>query len=226
MGAGALRLSSLYVHPVARRRGIASAVLSMVYDACRAEGLHGFRLDTHWTWQRTVRYYLGQALWVTPWKHALGFARLSYLPRYEVLENGGELTFLIADSEGPGAGCTDGGSTAMVPLLVAGNAGGRLRLREPERYRRMRDERDVVRLYARSTLALHLAVRGWPLVRGEEEWSEAAWSCDIGEPEGLAYKIGIFERVAREEGWRVESPYADCQVLPFGDRENSDALPG
>lgn len=231
IGAGALRLSSLYVHPVARRRGIASAVLDMVYDACRAEGLHGFRLDTHWTWQRTVRYYLGQGLWVTSWKHALGFGRLSYLPRYEVMETDGELTFLIADSEGPGEGPTSGdGATAMVPLLVAGNAGGRLRLRETERYQRMRDERDAVRLYARSTLALHLAVRGWPLVRGEEEWSEAAWSCDIGEPEGLAYKIGIFERVAREEGWCVESPYADGRVVPFGERfgerENSDAVSG
>ncbi|WP_031487861.1 hypothetical protein [Streptomyces bicolor] len=86
------------------------------------------------------------------------------------------MTFLVADAEG-----------RLLPLLVAGSDGGRLRLRETEHCRRMADERDAVRLYARATPALHLAVRGLPLVRGEEEWAEAHWSCDIGEPEG---KIG------------------------------------
>lgn len=195
-GVGALRVSSLYVHPVARRQGLASAVLETVYKACRAEELHGFRLDTHWTWQASVRYYLGRGLWVTSWKHALELARLSCLPRYEVREGEGELTFLVDGPQG------------LVPLLVAGGGDGRLRLRETEEYRRMADDRGAVRLYARSTLALHLATRGWPLVRGEEEGAEGSRWCDIGEPEGLAYKIGVFERVAREDGWRVESPYA------------------
>jgi hypothetical protein len=60
-------------------------------------------------------------------------------------------------------------------------------------------------------LALHLAVRGLPLVRGETEAARADRWCDIGEPEGLAYKIGIFERVAREDGWRVAGPYTDTR---------------
>ncbi|BBC37344.1 uncharacterized protein SGFS_086380 [Streptomyces graminofaciens] len=88
-GIGALPVWSLYVHPVARRRGLASAALDTVYEACRAEGLHGFRLDAYWTWQSSVRHYLVRGLWVTSWKHALGFARLSYLPPYEVRENRG-----------------------------------------------------------------------------------------------------------------------------------------
>ncbi|MGW0707639.1 GNAT family N-acetyltransferase [Streptomyces sp. NPDC002643] len=240
MGGGALRVSSLYVHPVARRRGLASLTLDTVYEACRAEGLHGFRLDAHWTWQASVRYYLGRRLWVTSWKHALGLARLSYLPRYEVRADEEELTFLVADSPESssqpssqpssepwpgssadlrdpagrgGAALTTGAATPMVPLLVAGGHSGRLRLRETERYRKMPDRRDAVRLYARSTLALHLAVRGRPLVRGDEEAARADRWCDIGEPEGLAYKIGVFERVARENGWRVESPYADASSL-------------
>lgn len=203
MGAGALRVSSLYVHPVARRQGLASAALDTAYEACRAEEMNGFRLDTHWTWQASVRYYLGRGLWVTSWKHALGLARLSYLPRYEVRDCEGELTFLV---DGP---------RGMVPLLVAGSHGGRmrLRLRETGQYRRMADDRDAVRLYARSTLALHLATLGRPLVRGEAERAKAHRWCDIGEPEGLAYKIGVFERVAREDGWRVESPYTDASAL-------------
>jgi GNAT superfamily N-acetyltransferase len=84
IGSGALRISSLSVHPVARRKGLATAALDTVYEACRAAGLDGFRLDTYWTWQQTVRYYLGRRLWVTSWQHALGLARLSYLPQYEV----------------------------------------------------------------------------------------------------------------------------------------------
>ncbi|MFI1352081.1 GNAT family N-acetyltransferase [Streptomyces sp. NPDC020898] len=203
-GVGSLRVSSLYIHPVARRRGLASATLDTVYEACRAENLHGFRLDTCWTWQRSVRYYLNRGLWVTSWKHALGLARLSYLPRYEVRENGGELTFLVTgrEPEQREAG-------VMVPLLVADAVDGRLRLRETEQYSRIGNERNVVRHYARSTLALHLAVRGRPLVRGEEEWTKAVaggW-CDIGEPEGLARKIEVFERVAREDGWRLSGLY-------------------
>ncbi|WP_282701992.1 GNAT family N-acetyltransferase [Streptomyces sp. CC219B] len=202
-GTGALRVSSLYVHPVARRQGLASAALDLVHDACRAEGLHGFRLETHWTWQPTVRYYLGRRLWVTSWKHALGFARLSYLPRYEVRETAAdEVTFLVADGEGE-----------LVPLLVAGSGGGRLRLKETEWYGRMTEEGGAVGVYVRATLALHLAVRGRPLVRGKEEWARAHWSGDIGEPEGLAYRIGAFERVARESGWRVESPYGGLSLV-------------
>ncbi|MEU9448387.1 GNAT family N-acetyltransferase [Streptomyces sp. NPDC048277] len=200
LGAGALRVSSLYVHPVVRRRGVAAAALDTVYEACRAEGLCGFRLDAYWTWRESVRYYLARGLWVTSWKHALGFARLSYLPRYEVREVEGELVFLVRGEEE--------GSEPMA-LLSAGVDGKRLRLRETEAYRRLSERRDAMRLYALSTLALHLAVRGRPLVRGEEEWARAERSCDIGEPEGLAYKIGVFERVAREDGWRVESPYGD-----------------
>ncbi|WP_405879076.1 GNAT family N-acetyltransferase [Streptomyces sp. NBC_01136] len=208
-GAGALRVWSLYVHPVARRCGLAAAALGTVYDACRAEGLHGFRLDAHWTWQNSVRYYLARGLWVTSWKHALGFARLSYLPRYEVRESEdeGELTFLVAGS---------GGSAQWVPLLVAGDQGGRLRLRETAEYAGLPDERAAVRLYARSTLALHLAVRGRPLIRGEEEWADAGDWCDIGEPEGLAYRIGAFERTARDDGWRVDSPYGDGGAFGWG----------
>jgi hypothetical protein len=200
LGAGALRATSLYVHPVVRRRGVAAAALDTVYEACRAEGLYGFRLDTYWTWQESVRYYLARGLWVTSWKHALGFARLSYLPRYEVRETERELVLLIRGEEE---------GTEPTALLSAGVDGSWLRLRETEAYRRLSERRDAMRLYALSTLALHLAVRGRPLVRGEKEWARAERSCDIGQPEGLAYKIGVFERVAREDGWLVESPYGD-----------------
>lgn len=79
------------------------------------------------------------------------------------------------------------------------------------------------------------------MVRGETEAARADRWCDIGGPEGLAYKIGIFECVAREDGWRVDSPYIDAAALtrlgldsaarsPRSDRQvvarNPDAGPG
>ncbi|MPY50717.1 GNAT family N-acetyltransferase [Streptomyces sp. K1PN6] len=46
-GVGALRVSSLYVHPVARRRGLASAALDAVYAAAAQRSCAGF------AWTRT-----------------------------------------------------------------------------------------------------------------------------------------------------------------------------
>ena len=135
-----------------------------------------------------------------------GDDRRRYLHRYEIRESEGELAFVAS----PG----NDSDSDLVPLLAAGDIDGRLVLRETEQYRRLPDRLDTVRRYARSTLALHLAVRGRPLVRGEEERDRAHRSCDIGEPEGLAYKIRGFERVAREEGWRVEPPLPECGASP------------
>ncbi|MET9967543.1 GNAT family N-acetyltransferase [Streptomyces sp. NPDC006356] len=159
-GAGAVRVSSLYVHPVARQQGLASAALDIVYDVCRAEGLDGCR-------------------------GALGPAPRRREPPWPA------------------------------------------RLRETEEYRRRAKERDAVRLYARVTLALHLAVRRLPLVRGQEEWARAPWSCDIGEPEGLAYEIGVFEAGGAERRLTGgESVSAPAHGLTGRGGGNSDAYSG
>jgi hypothetical protein len=56
------------------------------------------------------------------------------------------------------------------------------------------------------TFALHLALAGWPLVRSEEAWEHRYHWSDGGEPEGLAYKIEIFEAVFRERGFEIRTP--------------------
>ena len=84
----------------------------------------------------------------------------------------------------------NGSGSDLVPLLAAGDIDGRLVLRETEQYRRLPDR------------------------LGEEERDRVHRSCDIGEPEGLAYKIGVFERVAREEERRVETPLPECGASP------------
>ncbi|MFF1794156.1 GNAT family N-acetyltransferase [Kitasatospora sp. NPDC058263] len=192
-GPGQLAVSSLYLRPDARGRGHAAAVLDEVYRAAAAEGMPGYRLDAHWTWQHAVRYYLRRGLWVVSWKHALGLARMPQLPSYRVREEDDRLLLLVSDAR-----------HGWVPLLAAGREGRWLRLDETAAYRQ---SDGWVHDFARSTLALHLALAGRPLVRGPQWWAEAwRWS-DTGEPEGLAYKIEHFERLARDAGRRVVSPY-------------------
>ncbi|WP_438485853.1 GNAT family N-acetyltransferase [Streptomyces sp. S186] len=192
-----LGLSSLYVHPAARRTGLARRALDAVHHAALAAGLNGFQLHTHWVWQPTIRWYLARGLWVTSWKHDLGLSRLARLPRYEVARTPQGLTFSV----------DDGGT--MVPLLHAGRDGDTLRLRRTPEYRRRAAERqrhDTTLFYAGTTLALHLALAGRPLVRDARAWEAAPGSSDIGHPEGLARKIRIFEESARRDGWLVRTP--------------------
>ncbi|WP_459650846.1 GNAT family N-acetyltransferase [Kitasatospora sp. Ki12] len=182
-GPGQLAVSSLYVSPAARGRGLAAGALDEVYAAAAAEGLPGFRLEAHWTWRPAVDYYLRRGLWVVGWKRALSLARMPQLPSYRVREEDGRLLLLVADR-----------LHGWVPILAAGQEGRWLRLDETADYRGVDG---WVHEYARSTLALHLALAGFPLVRGPQWWAEAwRWS-DAGEPEGLAYRIEEFERAAR-----------------------------
>ncbi|MGW2251660.1 GNAT family N-acetyltransferase [Kitasatospora sp. NPDC001660] len=205
-----LAVSSLYLRPEARGCGLAAGVLDDVYAAAAAEGLPGFRLEAHWTWQHAVRYYLRRGLWVVGWKHSLALARMPQLPRYRVREEDGRLLLLVED-----------GAHGWVPLLAAGREGRWLRLDETAAYR---GADGWVHGYARSTLALHLALAGRPLVRGPQWWAEAwRWS-DTGEPEGLAYKIEHFEQLAAAAGRRFVTPYRP--VSPGEQRARRDAGAG
>jgi len=59
---------------------------------------------------------------------------------------------------------------------------------------------------APGTFAVHLALAGWPLIRSKENWEHRYRWSDAGEPEGLAYKIEIFEAVSRKRGFEVRTP--------------------
>lgn len=206
-GPGQSAVSSLYLRPAVRGRGLAATALDQVYRAATAEGLPGYRLEAHWTWQHAVRYYLRRGLWVVSWKHAVGLARMPQLPPYRVREEEGRLVLLIADRPSEPAG-------GWTPLLSAGREGRWLRLDETAAHRQADG---WVRDYARSTLALHLALAGHPLVRGPQRWAEAwRWS-DAGEPEGLAYRIEHVERSARDGGRPVTTPYRPTAAGTAGD---------
>ena len=53
--------------------------------------------------------------------------------------------------------------------------------------------------------ALHLALAGWPLIRSDQLWREHRYA-DGGPPEALAYKIEVFEAVARRYGFVAPTP--------------------
>ncbi len=188
-GAGQLAVSSLYLRPSARGRGLAAAALDHVYRAATAEGLPGYGLEAHWAWRHAVHYYLRRGLWVVSWKHAIGFTRMPQLPPHRVQEDGDRLVLLVAERPS-----RDPAGEVWTPLLTAGREGRWLRLDETAAYRQTDG---WVHGYARSTIALHLALTGRPLVRGPQWWAEAwRWS-DTGEPEGLAHRIEQLGRPAR-----------------------------
>jgi GNAT superfamily N-acetyltransferase len=193
-GVGMVTISSLYVLPSHRRRGIAAAVLRKSHGAVRAHGGRCLRVPAYWSWQPAVRFYLGMGLWLLNWKHSLVFAFRDDLPSFRVDADDREARLSLAR----------GG--AFEPILSAARDGDRLRWTELPPYAERVEQRAELRHRAPGTFALALAVRGFPLIRSHERWAERhSWS-DGGEPEGLAYKIERFEAWDRKSGWEVRTP--------------------
>lgn len=178
-----LPLWSLYVHASRRGRGIAGRALRAVHRAARRAGMHGVRLETHWAWQRSVRFYLAQGMWVVGWKRALAFSWLDELPAYAIDARDDRVTLSVARDE------------RRVDWLTATRRGALVI-----------EEHAAVPIEAHATLALALATRGWPLVRSAAHWTRRHASADVGEVEGLAMKIARFEALARDLGWDVRTP--------------------
>lgn len=198
-----LFVHSLYVLPEHRRRGCASRLLARAAEAAARQGLQGVRLGTSWTWQESLRFYAAQGFQVYMWKHDLQLVLLpGSRPRFETHADEARLELRDPDDQ-------------LQASLTARRDGDRLVL-EPF-------ETDDIELAHRApgTLALHLALAGWPLVRSEAEWARRYDWSDAGQPEGLAYKIGAFERVAREAGWRVDTVEIPglARWLAWGDGE-------
>jgi len=184
-----ISLSSLYVEPALRGRGLARQALEAVFRAAVASGAGGMRLDASWTWQPSVRFYARIGMWVWMWKHNLVFTWQQGLPPYRVEIGESEARFLIRRDE---EWCT---------AITARHLGDRLGWEQEAL-----DPPDEAYHCAPGTFALHLALAGWPLIRSEETWERRHHWCDAGQPEGLAYKIEIFEAVDRQRGFDVRTP--------------------
>ncbi len=185
-----LTVSSLYVWPDRRGRGVASRVLDGIAGLASGNALVGVRLSTSWTWQNSLRFYLARGFWVRLWKHDIEL----------VLEPGLPERWFRIDEDVASLGVIDRGQSRV--LYEARREGDRLILAEPSA-----DDLDAeLRFLASGTFSLLLALAGWPLVRSEEHWIRRYDGSDAGIIEGLAYKIGCFEQVAREHEWAVDTP--------------------
>jgi GNAT superfamily N-acetyltransferase len=183
-----LHVSSLYTFAAHRGRGVAGAALDQLARAAVRHDLHGIRLATCWTWQQALRFYLARGFWVRSWKHDIQLVLDPRMPTPRFVVDG--------DAASLDAVGVDG---AILPLCRARRQNDLLLLDEV-----VRDESDLGWI-AIGTFAMHLAFAGWPLIRSEAEWAKRWYSSDMGEPEGLAYKIGVFEEVARDRGWVVDT---------------------
>jgi GNAT superfamily N-acetyltransferase len=189
LGGSLLTISSLYVEPAERRRNVARRALEAVYRAALANGGGGIRLDTSWSWQPSVRFYARIGMWAWMWKHCLVFTWQPELPPYRVEIGEAEARFLIQQDD------------RWRAVVTARHLGERLGWEEDVPRKPIQMAHCVP-----GTFAVHLALAGWPLVRSEEAWENRYNWSDAGDPEGLAYKIEIFEAVDRERGFDVRTP--------------------
>ncbi len=210
-----LRVSSLYVFPELRRGGVGTLVMSTLEGAARLLGFAGIRLETEWLWQGAVRFYLRQGYWVANWKHGLSLVRYREDPGYRVRSDPGQMTFSLC-VRADGEGGADKASTRDTPtaLISARRRGDALIWEAHPSAWAAEGSAEGPRASPTSTFALWLAVSGWPLVRGPSEWEQRHRWGDAGLPEGLAYKIGIFEAYARHLGLRVDTPRIPGLVYP------------
>lgn len=193
LGRALLPIGSLYVLPAHRDRGLATRALEACHRAAMQYELHGIVLNTDWTWQRSLRFYMARKLWVRMWKHDLALVWMRDLPEYRVLATEERAEFQLHAGD-------------WQTLLRATRLGERLVWEECEALLVRREPFDEVYHLAPGTFALNLALRGWPLIRSTAAWEERYQSSDAGEPEGLAYKIQVFEAVSRKKNYLVDTP--------------------
>lgn len=203
LGTTLLRLSSLYVFPSHRGRGVGARALARLFEVLEPRGL-GLRLETSWTWQRAVRFYLRAGFWLQFWRHDLAFRWYPERPAP------------ILHADGPRATLSVELGGQRVELMRAERLPVGLVLREghvlhDERIRELAGD-------AESTFSLWLALDGWPLNR-PGPGRERARQSDAGAPEGLAERIVVWEAWDRKHGWRIDAPR-----IPGLDYRSWDAL--
>jgi len=191
-GACDLRVSSLYVFPEHRGRGVGGRALTRL-AAILGKQRAGFRLDTCWSWQRTVRFYLRAGLWIYMWKRDLTFCGAATLPRPRIEVGAAEATLSVLRGE------------EWVVLARARRQGEGV-VFDPFDHALAKDPRvDAACYMADSTLALAIALEGWPLQASPGVWGKSYYA-DAGAAEALAYKIVMWEAWDRAHNWIVETP--------------------
>ncbi len=191
-GVADMRVWSLYVLRSRRGLGTGRRALDRLREIAGAEKL-GVRLDTCWSWQRTVRFYLRAGMWAQMWKHDLTLRWDARCPPRVIDVGPDEATLTVTHHGEP------------VVLSRARRRGDRLELDPTERALLGDEALGGAAHSAAPTLALAVALEGWPLIQSQEAWDQHH-QADGGPPESLAYKISTWEAWDRHHGWRVETP--------------------
>ncbi|MBI4820975.1 MAG: GNAT family N-acetyltransferase [Deltaproteobacteria bacterium] len=191
LGATALHLGDLYVFPTDRGLGVTRAALGQLRDALGRRGM-SLRLHADWTWQRSTRLYVRMGMWLRMWKRGLQFDWRANVPPpiFGIHRAEARLSAIVGGAE--------------VVLQRATRAGDMLELEYQEPSFGPESPLYEASHYSASTLALGLALAGWPLLRSTH--SELSRYADAGPPEALARKIVVWEAYDRSLGWRVETP--------------------
>jgi GNAT superfamily N-acetyltransferase len=184
-GPPALWLYSLYLLPEYRRRGQGRYLMQALFRLANEFGFGGLTLETRWVWSSAVRFYLNCGFSVRHWKDDLCLERLCEKPGYRVRFKGDEARYF---SEG-----------LPKPLIIARHRGERLEWEEHQLP-------GIDLVHPAATLALWLAVAGWPLIRSRQDWERRGHWCDVGWPEGLAHRIQQYEAETRHYGFPVGTP--------------------
>jgi len=190
LGSSRLRLSSLYVFPNHRRCGAATRALDRLRAVFGNRG-YGIRLETCWSWQSAVGFYLRRGFWLRMWKRELDFYADPDVPP-AIVHVSDQTASISIDLES---------ERIVLAQAERANEGLTFNLSDNHPDSRVRE----LAWDASSTLSLVLALRGWPLIRSQELWDECRGS-DAGAPEALAHRIAIWEAWDRERGFRVETP--------------------
>jgi GNAT superfamily N-acetyltransferase len=201
-GSPRVHLASFYVLPSLRGQGVGRRAMARLREVCARHDL-GLRLDTSWTWQRTVRFYLGVGMWIYMWKRDLVFCWDPRTPDPHITVGEDEARLSIVHRG------------AELVLAQARRRGDALDLEEPPDVRNIKGIGSAF-WNASSTLSLALAMKGWPLIRSSEHWEKQAFA-DAGPPEALAQRIVIWEAWERKNGWRVETPTIPALDYPSWD---------
>ncbi|HEX7838348.1 MAG TPA: hypothetical protein VF469_12825 [Kofleriaceae bacterium] len=187
-----LPVFSLYVFPAHRSTGLAYRALRAVDQASVSAGFAGIRVATYWTWQAAVRRYLFRyGMWAWSFKRSIDFVWAD-LPPHTITVDHPTARFAIERD------------ARTLELITAARDGELLIWNESPAMASSELDR-MVQSHARSTFAVALAVHGWPLLRSGDDLDDAA-VYDLGGPDVLAAKIGIFEALDRRSGFDVRTP--------------------
>ncbi|GAA4649276.1 hypothetical protein GCM10023116_15500 [Kistimonas scapharcae] len=172
-------IEGLYILPEYRNMSFSKLILQDIYNLACSINMAGIRLQTEYQWKSAVNFYLHNGYWLLHWNDGLNFVRMKSLPDYKVVESDSWLKLYVQNDR------------SYFPLISVRNDGDCLHWIEHE----WGEKNEDLRVTAETTLSLHLAIRGWPLVRaGEYKVTHG----DCGGPEAFATQLAFWKTPMNE----------------------------